>query len=58
MTQEDILNFTNSLQDFSLEELEAKEKEIKAEIARMILDSDTVIKASIINSLIKERKGL
>ena len=58
MTQEDIINFTNKMRNFSLEELEAEEKQINAEIARMILDNDAVIKASIISSLIKERKGL
>ena len=57
MTQEEIINFTKRLEDFSIEELEVESAKAKEEITRMILDSDAVIRASIIDSILERKKG-
>jgi len=57
MTQEEIINFTKRLEDFSIEELEEESEKAKEEIARMILDNDAVIRASIIDSILEKKKG-
>lgn len=57
MTQEEIINFTKHLEDFSIEELEIESAKVKEEITRMILDNDAVIRASIIDSVLAKKKG-
>lgn len=57
MTQEEIINFTKRLEDFSIEELEEESEKAKEEIARMILNNDAVIRASIIDSILEKKKG-
>lgn len=57
MTQEEIINFTKRLEDFSIEELEFESVKAKEEITRMILDNDAVIRASIIDSILEKKKG-
>lgn len=56
MTKEEIINFRQSLANMSIEELNAEAKKIKDDISKMILDSDLIMKAAIVDSLIKERK--
>ena len=57
MTQEEIINFTKHLESFSIEELELESAKAKEEITRMILNSDAVIRASIIDSILEKKKG-
>lgn len=57
MEQKDIINFREQVKDFTLEELEAKAQELRDAISKMILDSDLMIKAAIVDTLIKEKKG-
>ncbi len=57
MEEKDIINFRAEIKDLSLEELEAKADEIRDAVSKMILDSDLIIKAAIVDSLIKEKKG-
>lgn len=56
MTKEEIINFRQSLANMSIEELNAEAKKIQDDISKMILDSDLIIKAAIVDSLIKERE--
>lgn len=57
MDEKEIINFREQVKDFTLEELEAKAAEIRDAVSKMILDSDLIIKAAIVDSLIKEKKG-
>ena len=52
-----IEEFRNSIKDFSLEELKAEAARLQEEVSKMILDSDLIIKAAIVDSLIKEREA-
>lgn len=56
MTKEEIINFRQSLANMSIEELNAEAKKIQDDISKMILDSDLIMKAAIVDSLIKERE--
>jgi len=56
MTKEEIINFRQSLANMSIEELNAEAKKIQNDISKMILDSDLIMKAAIVDSLIKERE--
>jgi len=57
MTEVEITKFKESIKDFSLEQLKAEAQKIGDSISKMILDSDLILKAAIVDSLIKE-KGL
>lgn len=57
MNEQDIINFRNSVKDFSLEQLEQERADIQNSISKMILDSDLMIKAAIIENLIKEKQN-
>lgn len=57
MNEQDIINFRNSVKDFSLEQLEQERADIQNAISKMILDSDLMIKAAIIENLIKEKQN-
>ena len=57
MDEKEIISFREQVKDFTLEELEAKAAEIRDAVSKMILDSDLIIKAAIVDSLIKEKKG-
>lgn len=57
MDEKDIINFREQVKDFTLEELEAKAQELRDAVSKMILDSDLIIKAAIVDTLIKEKKG-
>lgn len=56
MNNEEIIKFRESITDCSLEELESKAQEIRDAISKMVLDSDLVIKAAIVDTLIKQKK--
>lgn len=55
MNEHDIINFRNLVKDFSLEQLEKERADIQNAISKMILDSDLMIKAAIIENFIKEK---
>ena len=57
MNEQDIINFRNSVKDFSLEQLQQEKADIQNAISKMILDSDLMIKAAIIENLIKEKQN-
>jgi hypothetical protein len=57
MNEQDIINFRNSVKEFSLEQLEQERADIQNAISKMILDSDLMIKAAIIENLIKEKQN-
>ena len=57
MTKEDIMQFKEELSNFSLEELESLKDKMRKEIGRMILDNDLISKVTIVDSLIKQKKG-
>ena len=57
MKPEEIMNFRNMLNAFSLDQLKEEEKKLNNDINKMILDSDLIIKAAIVDSLIREKKG-
>lgn len=52
-----IEEFRNSVKDLSSEELKAEAAKLQDEVSKMILDSDLVIKAAIVDALIKEKEG-
>ena len=51
-----IEEFRNSVKDFTLDELKTEAAKIQEEISKMILDSDLIIKAAIVDSLIKAKE--
>lgn len=53
----EILKFKDSIKDFSVEELENEAAKIRDDISKMILDSDLILKAAIVDTLLKEKKG-
>ncbi len=53
----DVTKFREEASKLSLEELEKMAAETTDGITKMILDSDLILKAAIIDTLIKERKG-
>ena len=57
MEKENIAQFRKSIENFTLEELEAKADELRDAISKMILDSDLIIEAAIVDTAIKEKKG-
>ena len=57
MNEKEILNFRESIKDFSIEELEKKAEELRNAVSKMILDSDLVVKAAIVDTLIKEKRN-
>ena len=52
-----IEEFRNSVKDFTLDELKAEAARLQEEVSKMILDSDLIIKAAIVDSLIKEKEA-
>lgn len=51
-----ILQFKQEIKDFTLSELKAKRDEIQDSISRMILESDLVLKAAILDAAIAEKE--
>ena len=63
MEDEKKLNFEKSLADFrakidnfTLEELQSEKRKIDNDISKMILNSDLIIKAAILETKIEEKK--
>lgn len=54
--KQDILDFKQSIMNFSLEELQAKKEELNNQLSKMILDSDVVIKIAIVDALIEAKE--
>ena len=52
-----ILNFKEEIKDFSLSQLKLLAEKIQAGISKMILDSDLIIKAAIIEQAIAAKEG-
>ncbi len=52
-----IEEFRNSVKDFTLDELKAEAARLQEEVSKMILDSDLILKAAIVDSLIKEKEA-
>lgn len=57
MDEKDIINFRNRVKDFTAEELRKEQADIQNAISKMILDSDLMIKAAIIETLLKEKEN-
>lgn len=57
MNEKEILNFRESIKDFSIEQLEEKAEELRSAVSKMILDSDLIVKAAIVDTLIKEKRN-
>lgn len=57
MNEQEIINFRNLVKEFSLEQLEQERADIQNAISKMILDSDLILKAAIVDSLIKEKQN-
>lgn len=57
MDEKDIINFRNRVKDFTTEELRKEQADIQNAISKMILDSDLMIKAAIIETLLKEKEN-
>ena len=57
MDEKEILKFRESVKDLSVEELEEKAEELRNAVSKMILDSDLIIKAAIVDTLIKEKRN-
>lgn len=55
MNTKDIIEFRNSIKDFSIEELKVKRAELQDGISKMILDSDLTMKIAIIEAQLEER---
>lgn len=51
-----IADFRLEIEGFTLEQLEKKAEDLRNDISKMILDSDLIIKASIVDTKIKELK--
>jgi len=54
----EIEKFRESMKNLSLEDLEKEAGKIRDQISKMILDSDLIIKAAIVDSLINEKKEM
>ena len=52
-----ILSFKEEIKDFSLSQLKQMQEKIQSGISKMILDSDLIIKAAIIEQAIAAKEG-
>ena len=55
MTEKEILNFKDSIKDFTVEELMNEKKNLDDKITKMILDSDLMLKVAIVAGKRKEK---
>ena len=55
MTEKEILNFKDSIKDFTVEELMDEKKNLDDKITKMILDSDLMLKIAIVAAKLKEK---
>lgn len=52
-----ILNFKEEIKNFSLSELKQMQEKIQSGISKMILDSDLILKAAIVEEAIAAKEG-
>jgi len=52
-----ILSFKDEIKNFSLAQLKQMQEEVQNGISRMILDSDLILKAAILEQAIAEKEG-
>ena len=52
-----ILNFKEEIKDFSLSQLKQMQEKIQSGISKMILDSDLILKAAIVEEAIAAKEG-
>ena len=52
-----ILSFKEEIKDFSLSQLKQMQEKIQSGISKMILDSDLIIKAAIVEEAIAAKEG-
>ena len=57
MDKQDIINFREKVTHYTLEELQQEQVNIQNDISKMILDSDLILKAAIVDALIKEKQN-
>ena len=55
MTEKEILNFKDSIKDFTVEELMNEKKNLDDKITKMILDSDLMLKIAIVAAKLREK---
>ena len=52
-----ILNFREEIKNFSLSQLKQMQEKIQSGISKMILDSDLILKAAIVEEAIAAKEG-
>lgn len=52
-----ILNFKEEIKNFSLSQLKQMQEKIQSGISKMILDSDLILKAAIVEEAIAAKEG-
>lgn len=57
MEQFDIQNFRDSITNYSVEQLEQLANDLREEVSMLILNSDAIMKAAIVDALLQERKS-
>lgn len=57
MDKQDIINFREKVTNYTLKELQQEQVNIQNDISKMILDSDLILKAAIVDALIKEKQN-
>lgn len=55
MNNDEILNFRNQIQNFTIDELTNVHTDLHEKMSKMILESDIVIKIAIVESLLNEK---
>jgi hypothetical protein len=56
MKPEDIVKFQDSIANMSLNELEAKRRELQNQLSKMILDDFVVMQLALVESKIEEKE--
>lgn len=52
-----IMDFKAEIKDFSLDQLKQMQAKIQKDISKMILDSDLILKAAIVDAAINAKEG-
>lgn len=55
MDNDEILNFRNKIQNFTIDELTNVHTDLREKMSKMILESDIVMKIAIVESLLNEK---
>lgn len=55
MDNDEILNFRNKIQNFTIDELTNIHTDLREKMSKMILESDIVMKIAIVESLLNEK---